>query len=67
MCFCFFVPQSVVVLAFIGAVGLCLSLLLLAIYLVCLCVCRRDIDEETKKPDTCCVTWTAVISGLIIW
>lgn len=58
--------QSVVVFAFIGAVGLCLSLLLLAVYLLWLCVCRQDIDEETKRPNTCCVTWAAVVSGLII-
>uniref|UniRef100_A0A3B3ZVB1 Protein tweety homolog n=1 Tax=Periophthalmus magnuspinnatus TaxID=409849 RepID=A0A3B3ZVB1_9GOBI len=58
--------QSIVVFAFIGAVGLCLSLLLLVVYLVWLCVCRHDIDEETKRPDTCCITWAAVLSGLII-
>ncbi|XP_072299347.1 protein tweety homolog 2-like isoform X1 [Eucyclogobius newberryi] len=58
--------QSVVVFAFIGAVGLCLSLLALVVYLVWLCFCRQDIDEETKRPETCCVTWAAVFSGLII-
>lgn len=58
--------QSLIFLACVGAVGLSLSLLVLAIYLVFLCCCRRDIDEETKRPDTCCVTWVAVIAGLII-
>lgn len=60
-------PQSLIFLACVGAVGLGLSLLVLAVYLVCLCCCRRDIDEDTKRPDTCCVTWAAVITGLIIW
>lgn len=60
-------PQSLIFLACVGAVGLGLSLLVLAVYLVCLCCCQRDMDEDTKRPDTCCVTWTAVITGLIIW
>ncbi|XP_051244761.1 protein tweety homolog 2-like isoform X2 [Dicentrarchus labrax] len=58
--------QSLIFLACVGAVGLGLSLLVLAVYLVCLCCCRKDIDEDTKRPETCCVTWTAVITGLII-
>ncbi|XP_014843297.1 PREDICTED: protein tweety homolog 2-like isoform X1 [Poecilia mexicana] len=58
--------QSLIVLACAGAVGLGLSLLALAVYLVCLFCCRRSLDEETKRPDTCCVTWVAVITGLII-
>lgn len=59
--------QSLIILACVGAVGLGVSLLVLAVYVVCLCCCRRDIDEDTKRPDTCCVTWVAVITGLIIW
>lgn len=59
--------QSLIFLACVGAVGLVLSLLVLAVCLVCLCCCRRDIDEDTKRPDTCCLTWSAVITGLIIW
>lgn len=58
--------QSLIFLACIGAVGLGLSLLVLAVYLVCLCCCRKDVDDDTKRPDTCCVTWAAVITGLII-
>ncbi|KAI3359760.1 hypothetical protein L3Q82_014132 [Scortum barcoo] len=58
--------QSLIFLACVGAVGLGLSLLVLAVYLVCLCCCRRDMDEDTKRPDTCCVTWAIVITGLII-
>ncbi|XP_039680505.1 protein tweety homolog 2-like isoform X3 [Perca fluviatilis] len=58
--------QSLIFLACVGAVGLGLSLLVLTVYLVCLCCCRRDLDEDTKRPDTCCLTWSAVITGLII-
>ncbi|CAK6963078.1 protein tweety homolog 2-like [Scomber scombrus] len=58
--------QSLIFLACVGAVGLGLSLLVLAVYLVCLCCCRKEEDDDTKKPDTCCVTWAAVITGLII-
>ncbi|KAM6914799.1 protein tweety homolog 2-like isoform 2-T2 [Lycodopsis pacificus] len=58
--------QSLIFLACVGAVGLCLSLLVVAVCLVCICCCRRDIDEDTKRPDTCCLTWSAVITGLII-
>ncbi|KAM9393489.1 protein tweety homolog 2-like isoform 1-T1 [Pholidichthys leucotaenia] len=58
--------QSLILLACVGVVGLGLSLLVLAVYLVCLCCCHRDMDEDTKRPRTCCVTWAAVITGLII-
>ncbi|XP_010770512.1 protein tweety homolog 2-like isoform X3 [Notothenia coriiceps] len=58
--------QSLIFLASVGAVGLGLSLLVLAVFLVCLCCCRKDIDDETKRPSTCCLTWSAVITGLII-
>ncbi|KAM4531023.1 protein tweety homolog 2-like [Odontesthes bonariensis] len=58
--------QSLILLACVGAFGLGLSLLVLSVYLVCLCCCHRDLDEDTKRPDTCCVTWVSVITGLII-
>ncbi|TNM96793.1 hypothetical protein fugu_014949 [Takifugu bimaculatus] len=58
--------QSLILLACVGAVGLGLSLLVLVVYLVCLCCCCRDIDEDTKKPEACCVTWVAVASGLML-
>ncbi|KAM8825186.1 protein tweety homolog 2-like isoform 1-T1 [Synchiropus picturatus] len=58
--------QSLIILACVGAIGLCLSLMVLVVYLLCMCCCRRDVDEDTKKPHTCCVTWTAVITGLVI-
>ncbi|KAF5901824.1 protein tweety 2 isoform X1, partial [Clarias magur] len=49
-----------------ASAGLGLSLLLLGIYLSFLCFWKRDRAEETKRPDTCCVTWAAMISGLVI-
>ncbi|XP_024920528.1 protein tweety homolog 2-like isoform X2 [Cynoglossus semilaevis] len=58
--------QSVIILACVGAVGLGLSLLILTVYLICLCCCHKDIDEETKRPNNRCITWTAVAAGLII-
>ncbi|XP_059415703.1 protein tweety homolog 2-like isoform X2 [Carassius carassius] len=58
--------QSLIFLACVSAVGLGLSLLVLSVYLSCLFCCRREEDEEVKRPDTCCVTWAAVITGLVI-
>ncbi|MBN3273383.1 TTYH2 protein, partial [Polyodon spathula] len=60
--------QSLIFLVCVVAAGLGLNLLFLAIYLGCLCCCRSDEEEdeeETKRPKSCCVTWTAVIAGLI--
>ncbi|KAK3552795.1 hypothetical protein QTP86_022583, partial [Hemibagrus guttatus] len=58
--------KSLIFLACMAAVGLGLSLLLLGIYLSCLCFWRRKEAEETKRPDTCCFTWAAMITGLVI-
>uniref|UniRef100_A0AAY5KAU0 Protein tweety homolog n=1 Tax=Esox lucius TaxID=8010 RepID=A0AAY5KAU0_ESOLU len=58
--------QSLVFLACMAAAGLALSVLLLSTYLTCLCCCRREEEGETKRPDSCCVSWTAVVSGLVI-
>uniref|UniRef100_A0A3Q3WQ09 Protein tweety homolog n=1 Tax=Mola mola TaxID=94237 RepID=A0A3Q3WQ09_MOLML len=59
--------QSLLCLACVGAIGLGLSLLVLVAYLLCLCCCCcKDIDEDTKRPETCCVTWVAVITGLLM-
>lgn len=60
-------PQSLIFLACVGAVGLGLSLLVLAVYLVCLCCCCRNVDEDSKRPEACCVTWVAVVTGLVLW
>lgn len=59
--------QSLILLACVGAVGLGLSLLVLAVYLLCLCGCRRDVDDDSKRPKSRCITWVAVITGLTIW
>ncbi|KAM8724221.1 protein tweety homolog 2-like [Acanthopagrus schlegelii] len=58
--------QSLIFLACVGAVGLGLSLLVLTVYLICLCCCCKDMDEDSKRPETCCVTWVAIITGLIM-
>uniref|UniRef100_A0AAY5EDA3 Protein tweety homolog n=1 Tax=Electrophorus electricus TaxID=8005 RepID=A0AAY5EDA3_ELEEL len=58
--------QSLLFLACVAAAGLGLTLLALAVYLSCLCCCRtEDEEDETKKPNSCCVTWTAVTAGLL--
>ncbi|XP_068606228.1 protein tweety homolog 2-like [Brachionichthys hirsutus] len=58
--------QSLICMACAGVVGLTLSLLVLAIYLVFLCCCCKDVDKDTKRPETCCITWAAVITGLLM-
>ncbi|CAL8311223.1 unnamed protein product, partial [Arctogadus glacialis] len=58
--------QALILLACVGAVGLCLSLLLLTVYLSCMCCCRQGEDKQVKRPSTCCLTWVAVITGLIV-
>ncbi|KAJ8251410.1 hypothetical protein GJAV_G00221040 [Gymnothorax javanicus] len=58
--------QSLIFLVCVAAIGLGLTLLLLALYLCCLCWCRKEQSEDSKRPQTCCVTWAAVIAGLII-
>uniref|UniRef100_A0A1A8DX93 Protein tweety homolog n=1 Tax=Nothobranchius kadleci TaxID=1051664 RepID=A0A1A8DX93_NOTKA len=57
--------QSLIFLGCVAAAGLGLNLLCLAIYLSFLCCWRRDEDEESKKPNSCCVTWSAVAAGLL--
>uniref|UniRef100_A0A8C9X229 Protein tweety homolog n=1 Tax=Sander lucioperca TaxID=283035 RepID=A0A8C9X229_SANLU len=57
--------QSLIFLGCVAAAGLGLNLLCLAIYLSCLCCCHKDEEEESKKPNSCCVTWSAVTAGLI--
>ncbi|NWI18553.1 TTYH2 protein, partial [Crypturellus soui] len=56
---------SLLFLALVAAVCLGLNLLFLTVYLVCLCCCRRDAEPQSKRPDSCCVTWTAVVAGLV--
>uniref|UniRef100_A0A8D0BCC9 Protein tweety homolog n=1 Tax=Salvator merianae TaxID=96440 RepID=A0A8D0BCC9_SALMN len=57
--------QSLILLALVGAVFLGLNLIFLGIYLICLCCCKREEESETKRPNSCCITWTAVVAGLI--
>ncbi|ELR60790.1 Protein tweety-like protein 2, partial [Bos mutus] len=57
--------QSLLFLGLVAAVGLGLNLVLLAAYLVCVCCCRQDDAVQTKRPRSCCVTWTAVVAALI--
>ncbi|GAB1297027.1 Protein tweety homolog 2 [Apodemus speciosus] len=57
--------ESLLFLGVLAAIGLGLNLIFLAIYLVCTCCCRRDHTVQTKQPDSCCVTWTAVVAGLL--
>ncbi|XP_037056496.1 protein tweety homolog 2-like [Peromyscus leucopus] len=59
--------ESLLFLGVLAAVGLGLNLLVLAVYLVCACCCRRDHTVQTKQPNSCCITWTAVVAGLLCW
>ncbi|XP_025892644.1 protein tweety homolog 2 [Nothoprocta perdicaria] len=57
--------SSLLFLALVAAVCLGLNLLFLTAYLICLCCCKRDAEPQSKRPDSCCVTWTAVVAGLV--
>uniref|UniRef100_A0A8C9AQ27 Protein tweety homolog n=1 Tax=Prolemur simus TaxID=1328070 RepID=A0A8C9AQ27_PROSS len=57
--------ESLLFLGLVAAVCLGLNLLFLTAYLVCVCCCRRDDAVQTKQRHSCCVTWTAVVAGLI--
>uniref|UniRef100_A0A8C6WA42 Protein tweety homolog n=1 Tax=Nannospalax galili TaxID=1026970 RepID=A0A8C6WA42_NANGA len=57
--------ESLLFLGVLVAIGLGLNLAFLAIYLVCACCCRRDHAVQTKQRGSCCVTWTAVVAGLL--
>ncbi|KAM9296783.1 protein tweety homolog 2 [Gastrophryne carolinensis] len=48
-------------------IGICafINLLAVTIYLLCRCCCKKDETVETKRPRSCCVTWTATVSGLL--
>lgn len=56
--------QTLLFFGCLAAAALGLNLLCLAVYLSALCWCQRDDDDE-KKPGTCCVTWSAVATGLL--
>uniref|UniRef100_G1PQ31 Protein tweety homolog n=1 Tax=Myotis lucifugus TaxID=59463 RepID=G1PQ31_MYOLU len=52
--------QSLLFLGLVAAVCLGLNLLFLSAYLVCACCCR-----QAKQRKSCCVTWSAVVAGLV--
>ncbi|XP_059527061.1 protein tweety homolog 2 isoform X2 [Myotis daubentonii] len=52
--------ESLLFLGLVAAVCLGLNLLFLAAYLVCACCCR-----QAKQRQSCCVTWSAVVAGLV--
>ncbi|XP_069728354.1 protein tweety homolog 2 isoform X3 [Phaenicophaeus curvirostris] len=57
--------QSLIFLGLVAAVCLGLNLLFLTVYLLCLCCCKRDLEPDSKRPRSCCITWMAVTAGLI--
>ncbi|KAJ0016327.1 hypothetical protein NQD34_014617 [Periophthalmus magnuspinnatus] len=58
--------QTLAFFACLAAACLGLNLLLLAVYLSCLCCCgAEEEEEEEKKTKSCCVTWSAVVAGLL--
>lgn len=57
--------QSLLFFALVAAACLALNLVLLAVYLCCACCSQEEEQTQTKRPNTCCVTWTAVVAGLI--
>uniref|UniRef100_A0A8C9QQI3 Protein tweety homolog n=1 Tax=Spermophilus dauricus TaxID=99837 RepID=A0A8C9QQI3_SPEDA len=56
---------SLLFLGLLAAICLGLNLAFLAAYLVCACCCRPDPMVQTKQRSSCCVTWTAVVAGLV--
>ncbi|KAK3528897.1 hypothetical protein QTP70_012077 [Hemibagrus guttatus] len=60
---------SLLFLVCVSSAALGVNLLALALYLSFLCCCQRsseaEDEEETKKPNSHCVTWTAVTAGLL--
>uniref|UniRef100_A0A8P0PHF0 Protein tweety homolog n=1 Tax=Canis lupus familiaris TaxID=9615 RepID=A0A8P0PHF0_CANLF len=57
--------ESLLLLGLVAAICLGLNLIFLAAYVVCVCCCRQDEAVQTKRRNPCCVTWTAVVAGLI--
>ncbi|XP_058263287.1 protein tweety homolog 2 isoform X1 [Hemibagrus wyckioides] len=61
--------QSLLFLVCVSSAALGVNLLALALYLSFLCCCQRSSEAEdedgTKKPNSHCVTWTAVTAGLL--
>ncbi|KAF6300075.1 tweety family member 2 [Rhinolophus ferrumequinum] len=57
--------ESLLLLGLVAAVCLGLNLIFLVVYLVCVCCCRQDDTVQTKQRNSCCVTWMAVVAGLV--
>nr|XP_012309215.1 protein tweety homolog 2-like [Aotus nancymaae] len=57
--------ESLLFLALVAAVCLGLNLIFLAAYLVGVCCCRQEDAAQTKQRQSCCITWTAVVAGLV--
>ncbi|KAM5134875.1 protein tweety homolog 2 [Mantella aurantiaca] len=57
--------QSLLFWALVIAACAFLNLFFVGIYLICFCCCKKDENVETKRPRSCCVTWTATVSGLL--
>ncbi|XP_036692868.1 protein tweety homolog 2 isoform X4 [Balaenoptera musculus] len=59
--------ESLLFLGLVAAVGLGLNLVFLAAYLVCMCCSLQNSAVQTKRRHPCCITWTAVVAGLVCW
>ncbi|XP_045840512.1 protein tweety homolog 2 [Meles meles] len=57
--------ESLLFLGLVAAICLGLNLIILTTYVVCVCCCRPDEAVQTKRRDSCCITWTAVVAGLV--
>ncbi|KAM8946520.1 protein tweety homolog 2 [Pelodytes ibericus] len=57
--------QSLLFWALVIALCAAINLISITIYLICFCCCKKNEETEIKKIGSCCVTWTAAISGLL--
>ncbi|XP_011787616.1 PREDICTED: protein tweety homolog 2-like, partial [Colobus angolensis palliatus] len=57
--------ESLLFLGLVATVCLGLNLIFLVAYLVCACCCQQDDAVQTKQRHSCCITWTAVVAGLV--
>ncbi|XP_006869669.1 PREDICTED: protein tweety homolog 2 [Chrysochloris asiatica] len=57
--------ESLLFLGLVAAVGLALNLIFLVLYLVRACCCRRNNGIQTKWRKSCCITWMAVVAGIV--
>ncbi|XP_058140635.1 protein tweety homolog 2 [Dasypus novemcinctus] len=57
--------ESLLFLGLVAAVCLGLNLVFLTAYLLCVCCGQRGDAVQTKQRNSCCVTWAAVVAGLV--